>query len=94
MPRADLLSDTERADLRLLFKDYAFALVAVQKKRDVRSYVEGGAIVAGVLAGKALTGPLTIFGVALFGRNIWANRSWNERREGLRTIAEWIQELL
>ncbi len=50
MPSAELLSQEERAGLRNLFKDYAIELLKVQKKADIRSYVEGAAIVAGVAA--------------------------------------------
>lgn len=96
MPDVALLSAIERSDLRALFKDYAIALLNVQKRSDLRSVVD----VAGLVASFAATWltpvglPATIFGTGVFVRNRLADRAWRRRMADLKRLSEWIQNLL
>lgn len=90
------LSQQERDDLRALLRDYAIALLRVQKKSDFRSHIEGASIVVGVGASllMPITWPLTVFGGCLFIRNLGEDRAWKRRMRELEKLAQYIQDLL
>lgn len=96
MPPPHVLRAEERSGLRDLFKDYAIELLKVQKKADIRGYVEGAAIAASVVATfwNPLTWPATVFGAGIFARNLRANAAWKRRHAGLQRLSEWVQNLL
>ena len=83
--------------MRGLLKDYANALLRIQKRRGIRGLVDGASMVGGIAAYFYVPGlelPLLIFSPLVFARNQLASRSWKQRKQSLEAISQWIQNLI
>lgn len=93
LPDPGELTHSEREQLRTQMARYAGRLVGYQRNANWRGTVDWGLTIGSAVAG-VFAPVLFVVSVATLARNTQADRAWEARRVALKSLANYLEQLI